>query len=243
MGFQDYPDYQLWEDDRPVRDRPDPGPPQITMYDLRAAPYIYVNNRLVGLHFHLPRGAFDTLADNSGVPRIGELSYPKGWGVDDPTVHHLGQAILPAFRHPEQASRLFVDYVTLRSAPTSPMPMAACASPAACGAVSRPGRSGWPPTSWRPTSTARSPTPRSPANAASRQVTSRAPSGSPRASRPHRWLLQRRIDQAKALLRETAEPLAEIAIRCGFADQSHFTRTFTRAAGVSPGAWRRSVRT
>jgi AraC family transcriptional regulator len=27
---------------------------------------------------------------------------------------------------------------------------------------------------------------------------------------------------------------------CGFADQSHFTRVFTRAVGISPGQWRRA---
>jgi AraC family transcriptional regulator len=33
--------------------------------------------------------------------------------------------------------------------------------------------------------------------------------------------------------------LTEIALACGFADQSHFTKAFTRRIGISPGAWRR----
>jgi AraC-like DNA-binding protein len=32
---------------------------------------------------------------------------------------------------------------------------------------------------------------------------------------------------------------AEVADACGFADQSHLTRTFRRATGDTPGAWRR----
>jgi AraC family transcriptional regulator len=56
---------------------------------------------------------------------------------------------------------------------------------------------------------------------------------------PHRWLQQHRIDHAKQLLRETSLPIADIAIRCGFADQSHLTRVFTALAGHSPAAWRR----
>ena len=32
-----------------------------------------------------------------------------------------------------------------------------------------------------------------------------------------------------------------IALACGFADQSHLTRVFTRIVGVSPGAWRRAL--
>jgi AraC-like DNA-binding protein len=36
--------------------------------------------------------------------------------------------------------------------------------------------------------------------------------------------------------------LAEIAVKCGFAEQSHFTRVFKRLIGVSPGAWQREHR-
>jgi AraC-like DNA-binding protein len=57
---------------------------------------------------------------------------------------------------------------------------------------------------------------------------------------PHQWLLQARIGKAKQLLLETDRPLAQIAIDVGFADQAHFTRTFRREAGESPGAWQRA---
>jgi AraC family transcriptional regulator len=57
---------------------------------------------------------------------------------------------------------------------------------------------------------------------------------------PHQWLLQARIAKAKQLLLETNRPLAQIAIDIGFADQAHFTRTFRRDAGESPGAWQRA---
>jgi AraC family transcriptional regulator len=56
---------------------------------------------------------------------------------------------------------------------------------------------------------------------------------------PHQWLLRRRIEVAKRLLRDADISLSEVGQACGFADQSHFTRVFNRAAGVSPGAWRR----
>ena len=60
---------------------------------------------------------------------------------------------------------------------------------------------------------------------------------------PHRWLMAQRIEKAKQLLADTTEPLVEIAMSCGFADQSHFTRVFSRVARSSPGAWRRLCRT
>jgi AraC family transcriptional regulator len=59
---------------------------------------------------------------------------------------------------------------------------------------------------------------------------------------PHRWLIERRIDRAKALLSSGDLSLAEIALACGFADQSHFTAAFRRGTGVTPGAYRREAR-
>ena len=57
---------------------------------------------------------------------------------------------------------------------------------------------------------------------------------------PHQWLLHARIAKAKQLMLEGRSPLAQIAIDVGFADQAHFTRTFGRAVGESPGIWRRN---
>jgi AraC family transcriptional regulator len=56
---------------------------------------------------------------------------------------------------------------------------------------------------------------------------------------PHQWLLDRRVETAKDLLRRSCLSLTDIALTCGFSDQSHFTRVFVRACGVSPGVWRR----
>jgi len=56
---------------------------------------------------------------------------------------------------------------------------------------------------------------------------------------PHRWLLKHRVDHARELLSDRALSLTDIALSCGFADQSHFTRVFTAMVGVSPGVWRR----
>jgi AraC-like DNA-binding protein len=53
---------------------------------------------------------------------------------------------------------------------------------------------------------------------------------------PYRYLVMRRLDRARALIGE-GTPLAEAAVSCGFADQSHLTRHFKKAYGVSPGRW------
>lgn len=56
---------------------------------------------------------------------------------------------------------------------------------------------------------------------------------------PQRYLMQLRVAEAKKHLSQPHLPLSDIALVCGFGDQSHFTRVFRRLAGASPGAWRR----
>ena len=56
---------------------------------------------------------------------------------------------------------------------------------------------------------------------------------------PHRWLMMQRVERAKELLLAGDLELAEIALTCGFADQSHMSRIFLRHEGHSPGRWRR----
>lgn len=53
---------------------------------------------------------------------------------------------------------------------------------------------------------------------------------------PYRYLLLRRLDRVRALIRDGAS-LADAALACGFADQSHMTRHFKKAYGLSPGRW------
>lgn len=60
---------------------------------------------------------------------------------------------------------------------------------------------------------------------------------------PHRFLTLQRLARARHLIRTSALPLAEIAVLCGFSDQSHFTRTFTRVLGMPPRLWQRNERT
>jgi AraC-like DNA-binding protein len=58
---------------------------------------------------------------------------------------------------------------------------------------------------------------------------------------PGDYLRQRRVERACLLLRGDA-PLAEIALATGFADQSHFSAVFKRQTGLTPAAYRKTVR-
>jgi AraC-like DNA-binding protein len=59
---------------------------------------------------------------------------------------------------------------------------------------------------------------------------------------PHTYITRRRLDQAQRLMLTGDAPLSEIALLCGFSDQSHFCNFFRKAAGQSPAAWRRERR-
>lgn len=54
---------------------------------------------------------------------------------------------------------------------------------------------------------------------------------------PYRYLTMRRLDHARAAIR-AGQSLAEAAFSSGFADQSHLTRQFGSAFGLTPGRWR-----
>jgi len=58
---------------------------------------------------------------------------------------------------------------------------------------------------------------------------------------PQRYVMERRIERAKALMRQTSQPLAWIAQEAGFADQSHLTMVFRREIGTTPGRFRSAL--
>ena len=53
---------------------------------------------------------------------------------------------------------------------------------------------------------------------------------------PFEWQRQVRAERARALI-GTGSSLAQVAVDCGFADQSHMTRAFVGHFGFTPGAW------
>jgi AraC family transcriptional regulator len=55
---------------------------------------------------------------------------------------------------------------------------------------------------------------------------------------PHQYLLARRMNRARELLRSTRMAFGEVALECGFASASHFSNTFKQAMGATPKAYR-----
>nr|WP_063573889.1 AraC family transcriptional regulator [Luteibacter rhizovicinus] len=56
--------------------------------------------------------------------------------------------------------------------------------------------------------------------------------------RPRAYLMRRRVAYAMRLMLSTDQPLSEIALACGMADQPHFSNVFRRMTGETPSRWR-----
>jgi len=184
--------------------------------------------------------ALDEFAQEHGLKSLSDLAC--GPGVNDPVVMTLGSVLLPALAKPGQASKAFADYITL----------ALCNHLVETyGDVPRKtaSRRGLTPATLRHAMNLMAHESRGDVSIAevarkcrlSRGYFSesfKAATGMP----PHQWLQRHRVENAKSLLVKTDASIAEIAASCGFADQSHLTRVFSRQTGESPAAWRRQVR-
>jgi AraC-like DNA-binding protein len=60
---------------------------------------------------------------------------------------------------------------------------------------------------------------------------------------PHAYVMRRRVAMAQQLLTRTDLGLVDIALKAGFCDQSHLSRSFRRFAGLPPRAYRALLRT
>jgi AraC family transcriptional regulator len=191
--------------------------------------------------FFISRGALDAIADDADAPQICDLNH-EPVGIDDPTVCRLAGAMLPALSHPEQTSQLFVDHVLLAAG------VHVAQAYGGMQPLSRPVRGGLAP--WQVRRAKEILCANLDGRVALKEVARECRLSVSHFSRafrcsmgvaPHNWLLTRRVELAKEKLRDDRLSLTDVALACGFADQSHLTRVFTRMVGVSPGAWRRAL--
>ncbi len=202
------------------------------MDDLSAS----VSFPLDALSFYIPRRTLDHFTDEADCGRVEDLACAPAH--IDPIMASLGAALLPALQQPAAINTLFVDRISL----------ALQAHVAGCYGGVRPSLrrtsrlTGWQEARAKQYLVETEGAELSLAGAAatcrlSRSYFSKAFKATTGRS-PHRWLLEHRVRQAKRMLRGL-NSIAEIALECGFTDQSHFTRVFTRMVGAPPGVWRR----
>ncbi|MEI9927407.1 MAG: AraC family transcriptional regulator [Sphingomonas sp.] len=212
----------------------------MSIVDLEEEPTARLESPFDALHFYVPRAALDAIADQRGAKRIGTLRCARG--TLDETVWHLGRALLPALERPAEVSAIYADQALLATHlyfATAFGGMRA-ATPVRAGCLAP----------WQLRRATEimlddlgADLPLSTLAAACRLSSThfarafRQTVGEP----PHRWLVRQRIERAKLLMRDTRSTLAEIALACGFADQSHFTRSFGAAVGATPRTWRRGI--
>ena len=242
LQLRAYPRHLYWEDGRqqPLASL---AAGCTTLYDLKRDPRFLINAPFHSLHVYLPAATLNAIAEETGGARADTLRYAPGTGIEDPVVRALLTALQPALARPAEANDLFVSSVLLA------LTTHVATTYGDMTGAKRSGRGGLS---------------RAQRNRAETLLRTRldgrleltqlaaecglSTSHFARAFRhsfgtsPHRWLTQRRIELAQRLLIESAMPIAEIAVACGFADQSHFTRIFARHVGASPAAWRRTMR-
>ncbi len=187
---------------------------------------------------HVTQAALDEVAYAHRAPRVEQLVWPHG--DVDPVVHQLGQTLLSSLEHPHHTSKIFLDHVlqalnchfvctyggvtiSARAISGWTLSLADAKSNRVIGGSS--GRQHYPPAGCRSMRIISKPLCRA------FKQTFRKP--------PYKWLMERRVDRARDLMTNSRLPLADIAARCGFADQSALNRSFKRIHGLAPGIWRR----
>ena len=238
LVLRDLPDNSYWEDGREyARYFLRAGDTAIS--DLRRQPLGRIDKPIHSLLMYLPRTTMNALAAEDGRPRVENLRFEPGAGFPDETVRNLGLSLLPALRTPERANRLFTDHVALALAVHAIHAFGSLH----CPRRTRGGLAPW--QEKRAKDMILDDLAGGTSLGAIAEACGLSLSHFARSFRqvtgltPHAWLLQARVQRATTLLRRRDETLASIALACGFADHSHFTKVFTRHIGVSPSVWRR----
>ncbi|WP_137924848.1 AraC family transcriptional regulator [Cupriavidus sp. 2SB] len=242
LQLQPFGEQELWLAGKPAPHVPY-GAGWLAIYDLERNWSANLIGEYDCMQFYIPQAALTETAKDLGIRAVQHLHCPPHLAVADPVVHHLSLALLPALAHPEHASALFVDHMALALRAHLVQHYSGVQVP------SRRVQAGLAP--WQEErakalimahldgevllETLAEACGVSRAHFAKAFRTS---VGMP----PHRWMVLQRIERAQHYLHHTQLPLGEIAQLCGFADQSHFTRTFGRVVGANPREWRRQKR-
>ncbi|MEK2607353.1 AraC family transcriptional regulator [Burkholderia arboris] len=238
LQLRPFGEQDLWLDGRRAPFVPY-GAGTVTVYDLDREWVADLKGAFDCLHFHLPRDILEETVDDLGGRQRPQLYLPPHLSANDSIIHALGRSLLPALARPDQASQIFIDHVGLafqahvahryggvserREKTYGKLTPSQAQRAKELLLAHLDGKIGL-------------------ADVASACGLSRGyfvkafhqTTGLP----PHRWLIVQRVERAKEWMRNPNLPLSMIADACGFADQSHFSRTFMRLTGVSPRRWR-----
>ncbi len=209
------------------------------LFDLSNNSTVGLNTPFSTVRLNICQSALDALAYERGLCRASGLRAPS-LGYPDPVMHGLAQALVATMDQPGDGTSLFVDCIALAfhahilrtygGVPVGPV-------------LRRGGLAAW--QLRRACEFFEANLDRDPSIADVAAECGLSSSYFAKAFKqatgvpPHAWLSTRRVARAKRLLNDTNLAVAEIALACGFVDQSHLTRTFAKVEGCGPGRWRR----
>jgi AraC family transcriptional regulator len=212
----------------------------VSVIDLQEEPAVLLPNPFDALVQYVPQAALDEVAYSHHRSRVDQLVWPHG--VVDPVVHQLGKILLNSLDRPHHTSRIFLDHVlqALKCHFVFAYGGVPISAPQFLGGLSP----------WQVRRATELLEAHLDGNIALQKVAEACELSVSHFARafkqtfrrpPYQWLTERRVDRARDLMTNSRLPLADIAARCGFADQSALHRIFKRIHGVTPGIWRRTT--
>jgi len=231
--------WELWTD-RGHTPLPSTIPGDVFLFDLSENPRVELHTPFDMVRFYISQCSLDSLAYERGLRRVGGLKAPKS-GTHDPIMHGMAVSLTASMMRPNEAQAIFVEYMALAFHAHAFH---------AYGGVPEGRRHHGGLALWQLRRMCDAVEAQLDANYTISGLARECGLSSSHFARafkettglaPHQWLTRRRIARARELLAQTTMELTDIALACGFVDQSHFSRVFARIEKQSPGRWRRRL--
>lgn len=235
--------HEVWLDAHLAQGQP-AAPGDASFYDLRRRPIAGFADPFHLLAFYMPRAALAEISEDLGRRPLKDFACQSGRCMGDPIVASLGQSLMPFLATGVATNQLYVDHVFLALRSHLAVTYGGMKPP---NSLNRGGLAPW--QRRRALELLTEGLTEGVSLDTLSEACSLSSSAFLRAFRktmglaPHQWLVARRVERARDLIRAGELPLSEIALSAGFSDQSHLTRVFSQQVGVSPGAWRRTLAT
>ena len=231
----------MWVDDK-HRPATTTTPGTTFLFSLNSNPVGEIQSPFDNIRFYVSQASLDEFAFDQGIRRIGGLA-SSSIAFQDKVMWGLGNALLDSVERANERSTLFIDQVALAFCAHV---MRAYGKAAIPDDTTSGGLSPW--QLRRVLDFIAAHLNDDPSIAELARECGLSSGYFSRAFRlttgvtPHQWLIRRRVERARQLLLGNGLGLADIALVCGFVDQSHFTRVFAKLEGDSPGRWRQRHR-
>ena len=228
---------EIWSD-RSRTPLPESGPGDIFLFDLSENPQLEMHDPFDMVRCYISQSSMDSLSYEHGQRRVSGLRLAQ-FGTYDPVMHGIATSMAGVMQRPGEAPTMFVEHMSLA--------FHAHVSHAYGGASEELRRNGGL-THWQLRRVCDAMQERLNFNHSIGGLAIECGLSSRQFARafkettgftPHQWLMSRRIERSRELLAQTNLNLVDIALECGFVDQSHFSRVFAQFQKQTPAKWRR----